>query len=108
MLNLQLTIYDMLTLKKNLILVEAKKIEFKGQDNESVEKIKYTFLTKEGSLIEGFEDAPGTYMKDVQEVDSWDETKAKKYPFRASLFHGETKYTLLPKGEKEKKSIFDK
>lgn len=97
----------MLILKKKLILVEAKKIEFVGKDMEQIEKIKYTFLTKEGSLYEAYEDAPGTYLKDVTEVNAWDETKAKEYPFKASLYNKETVYKLQPRIE-IKKSLFDK
>lgn len=83
-------------IKKKLILVEAKKIEFVGRDMEKVEKVKYTFLTPDGQLTEAFDDNGG-YTKDIQEVSAWDDKKAKEYPFKATLFNGRTEYKLMPK-----------
>jgi len=86
----------MLTITKELILVEAKRISFDGRDG-IVDKIKYTFLQEDGNLMQAYEDLPGTYLKDVVETDGWDSKKAKKYNFRGTIFQGKTTYKLLPK-----------
>jgi hypothetical protein len=86
----------MFVAKKQLILVEAKRISFTGRDG-TVDKIKYTFLQADGNLMQAYEELPGSYLKEVQEVDGWDEKKAKSYSFRATVYQGKTEFKLLPK-----------
>lgn len=84
--------------KKRLILVDATKIEFQGRDGEMVKKTKYTFLQKDGTLLEAFDDT-GSYVKDVKTCSEYDEALAQDFVFSAKLFQGKTTYKLVPKGK---------
>jgi hypothetical protein len=86
--------------KKHLILIDAERKKWVSKDLKNVDKIEYTFLDKEGNLMASWEDAPGTYVKDVQNVDAWDEAFAKDYVFIVKLFKGSKTYKLQPKGAK--------
>jgi len=89
-----------LIFKKKLILVEAKEIEFPDKQNPSeiVKKFKYTFLDETGNLVEGYLDTPD-YVKDVQDVEGFDESKAKVYSFAVRKFNDKTSYILQPKAK---------
>lgn len=86
--------------KKKLILVEAKEIEFEDKEKpgSKIKKWKYTFLQQDGNLLIGY--LPGAdYKAEVQDVEGWDETKAKVFLFAPRIFNGETTYILQPKAK---------
>lgn len=89
-----------LIVKKNLILVEARKIEFKDKETgQPVQKFKYVFLTPDELLISGYLDTDD-YLKEVQNVEGWESEKSKIYSFALSEFKGETSLKLLNKQNK--------
>ena len=80
--------------QKKAILVEARKIKFKGKAGEEVEKWKYTFLTPENKLMIAYDDN-GIYEKDVKTVNGWEEKESKLYSFVLREFQGQTKLQLF-------------
>jgi len=85
--------------KKNLILVEAKEIKFKDKESgKDISKWKYTFLQDNGDLVIGYLNTPD-YRGEVQDVEGWDNTKAKAYVFTPKIYEGVTTYSLQPKAK---------
>lgn len=86
----------MITGTKRLILVDI------GKDrpipNSTVVGNFYTFLNEKGEFeqIWGDRSLVGEkYKKDIQNVEKWDDTKAKDYKLRIKLFQGKTSWNVI-------------
>lgn len=75
---------------KKLILVSAEQITIKDKETgEPIKKWKYLFMQKDGSYMKPQYDEIGLYVKDVaNDVQGWDESKAKTYMFNLKEYQG--------------------
>lgn len=87
-----------ITIKKRLILVEAKPINFKSKETgEMVSKWRYKFIDPDMKYHVGYDDL-GVYSSDVETIENWDDKKAKDYLWSLTEFNGETKEKLYIQG----------
>lgn len=87
-----------LVIKDKLILIEAKKIEFKDKKTgENVEKYKYEFLNSDNQIIVGYL-STDDYIQEVKTIEGgYQEELANEYVFKLSEYEGKTNRVLMPK-----------
>lgn len=81
---------------KKLILTSVERITFKDKETRSpVSKFKYLFLKPDGTYLVAYDEI-GFYKDDVvDQLQGWDESKAKHYPFELKEFNGQVREKLF-------------